>query len=68
MERFCWCKHCERAWITVEWVAHKGCPAGRCNAYVADRMPWSFVLEMVPSYPKIPNLGRRYPLVGSWGF
>ncbi len=63
---FFWCLHCERVYRQGECREIDGlqyCPYEGCNGDTfMDAWPWEKIRECDPSYPVIPEEGKRYPM------
>ena len=63
---FFWCLHCERVYRQGECREIDGlqyCPYEGCNGdTVMDAWPWEEIRKCDPSYPVIPDEGKRYPM------
>jgi hypothetical protein len=63
---FFWCLHCERTYRRGECREIDGlqyCPYEGCNGDTfGDAWPWETIRDCDPSYPVIPEEGKRYPM------
>jgi hypothetical protein len=63
---FFWCLHCERTYRQGECREINGlqmCPYEGCNGDTfGDAWPWETIRACDPSYPVIPEEGKRYPM------
>lgn len=64
--KYTWCLHCERVFLTEDWVKNGwDCPGQGCDGGALDASPWSkndWPREVNGSYPKVPVVGELYPL------
>jgi hypothetical protein len=67
--RYTWCLHCERVFLTEDWVKNDwDCPGRGCDGGIFDASPWSkndWPREVNENYPKVPVVGELYPLYGN---
>jgi hypothetical protein len=54
-----YCTLCERAFLSD---SKKYCLYDWCDACLGDIWGWEVILDLNPSYPKIPTAGVEYPL------
>jgi hypothetical protein len=54
-----WCSRCYRAFCSVE-VCPSQCNFLDCESDVYDIRPWEVILKKNPSYPEIPEIGKKY--------
>ena len=59
-----WCSLCHRAFSSVEQNPSQ-CHFPECDSDIYDIREWESVLDKNPSFPEIPEIGKKYsPLTG----
>lgn len=61
-----WCSYCYRAFSSVETNPEQ-CHFQDCEGGVYDIRDWESVIEKNPSFPEIPEIGRKYLPPGAAG-
>lgn len=63
-----WCLHCEKAYPQGSYRQVRDlqmCPYSGCDGdTVMDLWSWDSIREKNPSYPRVPAIGKHYPLYG----
>jgi hypothetical protein len=63
--QFVWCLHCETVHTLEDWKKNgRFCPQPGCDGSRLDEWPWDEVRGHNPDYPRVPEIGKGYPMYG----